>query len=203
MRQGARPWLITNENNCEARPAEDLCPPGAARRWCGAFLALDLRQLCPRAPRPPALAELGLCRFARRRVAIHAHVRGRAKNAGDRPKPLNIRRRAAHFIDAAHGKFAAEDGVIAAVFVRRRAKAGRAKRETHAPVLRLAGGRPCCARAGRQRARVRPDGPRRRSTRALHLTDRSARAAALTFFCRNVERSERAPRAINSPARFA
>ena len=83
-------------------------------------------------------------------------------------------------MDAAHGKFAAEDGVIAAVFVRGRAKAGRAKRETHAPVRRLAGECRCSARADRQHAQARADGSQRRRTRALHLTDRSARAAAHT-----------------------
>src|SRR5262245_37697276 len=84
-------------------------------------LPLDLGQLRPCQPRPPGLAELDLCRFECRGVAVHAHVRWRAKNAGDRPEPLEIRRRAALFVDPAHGKFATEDRVIPAAFVRRRA----------------------------------------------------------------------------------
>src|SRR5215471_13666446 len=105
--------------------------------WCAASrlgrpLALDFGQLRPDQPLAPALSELRLRQFERRRVAIHAHVRRRAKNAGDRPEPLKIRGRAAFFINPTHGKFATEEGVIAAVFFRRRAKARRAKRETHA-----------------------------------------------------------------------
>ena len=82
------------------------------------LLTPDLGQLCPCQPLPPGVAELDLCRFERRGVAIHAHVRWRAKNAGDRPEPLEIRGRAALFVNSAHGKFATEDRVIQAVFVR-------------------------------------------------------------------------------------
>src|SRR5215467_6820651 len=92
----------------------------------GRSLTRDLGQLRPDQPLAPALSELRLRQFERRRVAIHAHVRRRAKNAGDRPEPFKIRGRAAFFINLPHGKFAAEEGVVAAVFVRR------AKRETHA-----------------------------------------------------------------------
>jgi hypothetical protein len=60
---------------------------------------------------------------------------GVPKNAGDRPEPLEIRGRAALFINPAHGRYATEDGVTPPVLVHRRAKAGRAKRETHALVL--------------------------------------------------------------------
>src|ERR1700757_626039 len=80
----------------------------------GRSLALDLGQLRPGQPLAPALAELCLCRFERRRVAIHPHVRRRTKNAGDRPEPLDIRGRAAFFINPTHGKFATEEGVVAA-----------------------------------------------------------------------------------------
>src|SRR5215813_1016598 len=145
-------------------------------------LPLDLGQLRPCQPLAPGLAELDLCRFERRGVAVHAHVRWRAKNAGDRPEPLEIRGRAALFVDPAHGKFATEDRVIPAVFIRRRAKPGRAKRQTHAPVLRLAGERLCSPRAGRQHAQVMPDGSQQPSPRALHLRTCSAHAAALTSF---------------------
>src|SRR5262249_5057508 len=140
----------------------------------------DLGQLRPCEPRPPGLAELDLCRFERWGVAVHAHVRWRAKNAGDRPEPLEIRGRATLFVDPAHGKFATEDRVIPAIFVRRRAEAGRAKRQTRAAVLRLAGER--SPRAGRQHAQVMLDRSQRRSPRALHLRNRSAHAAAPTSF---------------------
>src|SRR5262245_19708970 len=105
-------------------------------------------QLRPCQPPAPGLAQLDLCRFERRGVPIQAHVRWRAKNAGDRPEPLEIRGRAALFVDPAQGKFATEDRVIPAVLLRRRAKPRRAKGQTHAPVLRLAGERRCSPRAG-------------------------------------------------------
>ena len=126
-------------------------------------------------PATSAFAELDLCRFERRGVAIHAHVRWRAKNAGDRPEPLEIRGRAALFVNSAHGKFATEDRVIPAAFVRRRAEAGRAKRQTLAPVLRLAGERRCSPRAARQHAQVMPDRSQRHSARFISGTVRLTR----------------------------
>src|SRR5262249_52274286 len=109
-------------------------------------------------------------------------VRWRAKNAGDRPEPLKIRGRAAFFINPTHGKFAAEEGVVAAVFVCRRVKAGRAKRETHAllPTAHLPLN--VLSSPGRQRAHVRPEGSQRARICALHFTHRSAHAAAPTSF---------------------
>src|SRR5262249_14191244 len=91
-------WAMTTAGSNDPSKNHHALPP-------------DVGQLCPCQPLPPGLAEFDLCRLERRGVAIHAHVRRRAKNAGDRPEPLEIRGRAALFVNSAHGKFATEDRV--------------------------------------------------------------------------------------------